>query len=1108
MSPRRTRAVRIFIAGVVLLLSEAASHAQTSQATLQGQVISQATGQPVFRAVVIERNLQTNSQAYRYTNEEGIYYFPALLPGNYSVRVDALGYQPEERSAVELTVASRIELNFALKAGENVPAPASTAPPAAGASASNILSVMYGSDAAVPLALMVRLPVQATETLIGTLSRLIGERAILELPLSGRDVYTLLVLQPGVTSDNATSRGLGFSVNGQRVGSSNFLLDGVDNNDLLVTGPATSVSADAVKEYRMSTNNFTAEFGRASGFIANAITRTGTNALHGTLFEFFNHDRLNANSFAYNWQEVRRPPFRQNQFGGSFGGPLRRDRLFFFGNAERFQSSSQSQPGTFLVPSQELIDLIPSGSPARELLTIVPPPVGEPVPDFFIIRQKTFVIPAVQRNTLALGRVDFSSADGRHHLSGRYAFSQQGTENFFFSVYPGLNAPLTVRGQNLSANYTRDLFGGANELKFGYSRNTVQLLRPHPDLPSIYSADGLISPAGILLPGMESSFDYVVRDTVLHVVENFSRLRGRHALGMGVEWRLGLTDSFSTTFSGGQYVFPAGIDFLLGGPPLSLFLPVSRFTGLPPTQDEYWRFYRQGEWAAFFQDNIKMTRRLTLNLGLRYEYFGVPVTRRGTPDANFIFGPGSNVEERIASGGWRSGLLYEEDRNNFAPRFGFAADLQGDGKSVLRGGYGIFFDRIFNNIWLNLRNNNFPIQCIVRPQTTEENSGCNIPVTPVPFTFAIPAGQGLPPLNPASVVNTSTALVDSNSRTPYSQSWFLGFQRELTRNLILEVNQTGSLGRKLITGDGINRPRSVTPTPANPHGRFNPRYGDMLYYATQGHSNHYAIEAALDRRWSKGVQFQLSYTYARSKDVQSDPLIVPGQTGSSGLSSRLAASNLGNSPSFFRQFDPSKDYGNSDFDQRHNLVLNFVAQAPHFSGWAKLLNGWQISGLVGVRSGFPFTVMVPPDGVAGERGIANRADFTGGSLSEAFLSKRSPVRGGVQMLDPGKFQAPTGNRIGNLQRNSLYGPGFWNADFAIGRSFAFPFMAERTQLQFRAEFFNLFNHTNLANPDRTLISDSFGAALFGRQGFGSALPSVSPLNEQPRRIQFAVKIYF
>jgi hypothetical protein len=1101
--------IAIPLAAIVCCFCAPLSWAQTSQATLQGQVTAQATGAPVAKALVIERNLQTNGQSYGYTNDQGIFFFAALQPGTYSVRVDAAGFQPEERSPVELPVASRIELNFSLQGGGAAAAAPVTQPkPAAGTNAANILSIMYGSDAAVPQALMVNLPIQATETLLGAISHLIDEREILDLPLSGRDVYTLLVLQPGVSSDNATARGLGFSVNGARVSSSNFLLDGVDNNDLTITGPSTLVSADAVKEYRMSTANFTAEYGRASGFVANAITRTGTNSFHGTVFEFFNHDRLNANTFAFNSQNELRPPFRHNQYGASLGGPLRRDRLFFFGNFEQERSSSQSVPLAVGVPTPDLVDLLPAGSVAKQLLTRFPPPAGRPIPDNPLVAINTFVIPAVQTNSLALGRADYNSVDGRQHLSARYAFSQQTTEDFFFSVYPGLNAPLSIRGQNFMANYTRELLNGTNELKFGLSRNSVGLFRPHPELPSIFSFDSVLSVNDVLLPGMESSFDYASRNTSFNLVENFSRLHGRHALGMGVEFRLGLTDSLGTQFSNGQVLFLNGTDFFLGQHPYQEIIPVDEQTGLTSPEKNYWRYYRKAEWAAFLQDNFKMTRRLTLNLGLRWEYFGVPVPRNGTQDLNFVFGPGNSPQQRVASGTLQPGELLHPDRNNFAPRAGFALDLLGDGKTVIRGGVGIFFDRVFNNIWLNLRNNTLQVQCFVQPPTVENQTGCNIPIVQAPFSLAIPASQGIPPINPAAVQYTTTAALDRNLATPYSETWFIGMQHELTPNLVVEVNQVGSLGRKLLIGDGINRPDSEARTGANPHGRSNPRFGDILYYSTQGVSRHIAIQTSLTRRWNRGAQFQISYTYARTKDEQSDPFIVPGITTPGDLSSRLAASNLGESAALEVQYTPSISYGNSDFDQRHNLVVNFVAQLPRFKRFGWLLGGWQAAGLVGVRSGFPFSVAINPPFTPGERGVSYGASFTGSSLSQAFLSKPVPVPGGLQLLDPTRFQAPPAGQLANIKRNSLFGPGFWNTDVGISRTFAVSRLGEGRQLEVRAEAFNLFNHTNLNNPDRFLNSDTFGVALFGRQGFGSALPSASPLNEQPRRIQFALKIHF
>ncbi len=1091
MSQRSLAVFQILLAGLALLsLRGGAAWAQSSQAVLFGRVTKEAGGAAIVRALVIQRNLQTNIQSYRFTNEQGLYSFAAVPPGAYTVRVDAPGFQPEERSPVELPVSSRIELNFALKAGA-VGATAAPIPvtPRAGASATTVLAIMYGADAAVPQAVMISLPVQATETLVGSVSSLIDERKILELALSGRDVYTLLVLQPGVTSDNATARGLGFSVNGQRVASSNFLLDGVDNNDLLVTGPATRVSADAVKEYRMTTNNFSAEFGRASGFIANAITRTGTNALHGTLFEFFNHDRLNANSFTNNLQGLPRAERRENQYGASLGGPVRRDRLFFFGNFERFHSSSESQPFQVALPSPEFVSALRQGTRAKQLLTMFPPPKGKPIEGVPFAVSQEFALPFVQRNTFALGRLDYSTANGKHRVNGRYSLSQQTQDDFIFSVYPNLNAPLVGRGQNLVTNYTRDLGGGSNELKFGFSRNSVRVLRPHPDIPTIGSSEG------VALPGSEAAYDYFFRDTVFHFLDNFSRLSGRHALGWGFEWRRGLHDSLLSPARDGFYIFDTIFDFLLDDPTF-LLISLNRQTGLPASADDYRRFYSQKEFAAFFKDDLKLTRRLTLNLGLRFEYFGVPVARKTTRDFNFVFGNGQNIGERIASGRLEPGELYRPDHNNFAPRFGFALDLRGNGKSVLRGGYGLFFDRIFNNIWLDVRSNTLSLQTLA-----------NFIGRPFQFDYTYPARLGVKKVE--ELTPTSTVVVDRGLRIPYGQSWFVGFQQELTPNLVLEVDHAGSLGRKLVTADTINRAWSV-PTAENPLGRFNRNQPDLSYRSNQGLSDFVALEAGLSRRWSKGVQFQVSYTYSRTRDVQSDPL---GRRASEKQerSKRLADSSFFQIASAFtRQFDSSADYGRSDFDQTHNLVFNVIAQAPQLQGWRRILAGWQAAALAGFRSGFPFSVhsteFFIPQG--GGLLIRNRADFLGKDPGEAFLPQRGKVPGGVVLLDKNKFRAPAEGKIGNMPRNAFRGPGFWNADFAFSRSFALPRLGEQGRLQFRAEFFNLFNHTNLNNPDPFLESPSFGEALFGRQGFGSALPSVSPLNEQPRRIQFAVKLYF
>jgi len=340
-------------------------------------------------------------------------------------------------------------------------------------------------------------------------------------------------------------------------------------------------------------------------------------------------------------------------------------------------------------------------------------------------------------------------------------------------------------------------------------------------------------------------------------------------------------------------------------------------------------------------------------------------------------------------------------------------------------------------------------------------------------------------------------------------------QRELTPNLVLEVSHAGSLGRKLVTADILNRGFSV-PFTQRPNGRFNPEHGDISYRANQGLSNFLALEVGLNRRFSQGVQFQVSYTYSRTRDMQSDPLVQPSLTAQRDLSSNLANSSFFQiKTAFTRQFDPRADYGRSDFDQTHNFVFNAVAQSPRFNGWRRFLSDWQAATLVGIRSGFPFGVHTTTLDIPTSGGllVRNRADFAGDDLDEAFLSSPQPQPGGKVLLDRTQFRVPAPGRIGSLPRNAFRGPGFWNVDFGLSRSFALPRLGEQGRIQLRAEFFNLFNHTNLNNPNSLwspdpLESPDFGLATFGRQGFGSSQYSASPLNEQPRRIQFALKVFF
>ncbi len=1128
--PAPRHQVRAFDLGILALafcLCPCFLAAQSSNGVLSGKVTGRADGHPL-RALMTYRNVNNGATSYALSNALGLYSFPALQPGIYTVRADTptQPFVSQEQTGIEITVGGQIEVNFVLEAKGGATTPTgptpgagATAAPAPPSSASGtaalkgFISSTYGQDAEVPSAVLIALPVALAEALVGSLSTVIDERKITELPYSGRDVYTLLVMQPGVTSDSATGHGLGLAVDGQRVAGTNFLLDGVDNNDALLTGPSTSVSADAVEEYRMTTNNFSAEFGRATAFIANVITRTGSNAWHGSAYEFFNHDRLNANSFSDNFYGEPRTPFRFNQFGGTAGGPIHRDRLFFFASFERTYSSSQSfdQPSNvpgfqspLYVPSAAFVASLPPNSLARQVLGIYPPPLGQPVPGKPYV-QLTIHYPLLQHNTLFSGRADYGAPGGKNRFTVRYAFSQNTAPDFVDSVYPNSNATLVVRAQNAAFNYTRQLLGGVNELKLGWNRSRVSFDRPDPQTPTLISLDD------VSLPGSAAAYGYDNQDGTGHVVDNFSLLRGKHSLVFGFDGRWDNDNMLISTGAAGQFVFNSLQDFGANNPS-QLHITVDRVTGHPLPSSGYARSYRQLEWAGFVQDNWKITRRFTLNLGLRYEYFGVPQRTDGPADYNLFYGPGSNLQGRLATATLQSRAAYAPDHKNFAPRLGVAWDATGRGKTVLRGGYGIAYDRIFNEIWEDLRNNSLAYIDLTCPVT------CPVPYQ-FPASSAVPANVALrsPTIGlPQAVGSYITTQVDPNLRTPYAQSWFAGIQHQATRDLLLELDYAGSRGRKLLALDDINRKCEIVGSDGVlticPSGmQINPNFHDISYRGNQGKSDYESLQASARQRFSHGVEFQVSYTFSRTLDTQSDPFRNPASVNAN-VPAFMRLGDPGllsiNTETFAQQFNSNADWGPSDFDQRQNLVFSVIAVSPAKGPLKALTRDWQLSAFSGFRSGFPFSVLSSGNAIFSPSGLLryNRADFSSqGNVNTAFLSSPRAGADGEYLLNANAFQDPAFNQLGASGRNAFHGPGFWNADFGVSRSVRWKRLGEEGHVQFRAEFYNIFNHTNLGNPDNATSSPTFGLATYGRQGFSGSLPIVSPIAEQPRRIQLAVK---
>jgi len=467
-------------------------------------------------------------------------------------------------------------------------------------------------------------------------------------------------------------------------------------------------------------------------------------------------------------------------------------------------------------------------------------------------------------------------------------------------------------------------------------------------------------------------------------------------------------------------------------------------------------------------------------------------------------GPGSNLPQQLAgatlqtpsSGGNQQ--LFGSDNKDFAVRAGAAYDLFGAGRTLLRGGYGIFYDRPFDNLWENLRNNGL----VVPPSLMLPGGQFNF-LAPIPTVLAS---------LPAQTINADfpdLTLVSPHLRNGYAHSYFAGVQHRITDNLTVEVNGLGTYGRELITTDIINRDFSVNRGIGNPTS-YNPALPEIAYRANQGFSDYNALTAVARYRASRGM-VQASYTWSHTIDNQSEPLL--GDFFNLDFASIQGASGSTGRAAFTEQFNPQVDRGNSDFDQRHNLVLFSYWNLPvPFAGskFAALFRDWTVAEMAAFRSGFPYTVFGTSTVVAGEGQLLNnRANII--NPNQAVLANPVPAPGGMLLLNAAAFSEAGPSVLGNSGRNAFIGPGFYSVDVSLARSFGLRWLGEAGRLTVRADAYNFLNHANLGNPNSDFTnppSPSFGVATFGRQGTQSGFPAESPLNETARQIQLSVRVRF
>ncbi len=1043
--------------------------AQTTQGVISGRLVNSVTGRPIAAANVTFASDTSTSAGSANTDADGYYALPLLSPGNYRLRATAMGFQAQEVQELELAVASRIDLSFRLRPLSDVWESGQTN--SVFLPGSRTIVTFFGPDVDTSRTGSFEANKGRRTPLETTVSSVIRASDIADLPLAGRDVYTMLVTQPGVSSDGATARGLGLAANGQRPSASNFLLDGLENNNYLITGPLVTVAPQAIQEYRVSTNNYSAEYGRTSGYLANAITRSGANQFHGTGYLFLKNEILNGNGFQNNLAGRARAPYKETQPGFWVGGPVKRDRLFFSSAYEHLRSRGQQPEQTFVFPNLPVFQQFSAaGAQSRKLLETYNPPA---VTGNGVTGTLSMAPPVSVNRPVLIERLDYNPGV-RDRVTGTLLLSRLGRPDFIWSPYKDFVSPLRQNTWRLSGSHVHTFSPTlVNDARAAFSDDNLQWDRAHPEVPTLVSGDG------VTLPGSPAFYAYKNASKSVELLDNLTWSRGAHrvAVGGGVLQRT--IEGYLTAGRDGLYRFPGISNFILDRP--TAFRAAIQRSSL--TLPQYDREYRYRQYSLFAQDTVRVTTRLTANVGLRYEAFGAPSNVGPVKDTLVQLGSGATLADRLvgatlvtpASGDQQ---LYGKDGGNIAVRAGASYDLFGSGRTLVRASYGIFYDRPFDNLWQNVRNNGFfvPQAALTAPTTNY--------LGPVQATIDSLAGRSL---------NTSfpgVTLMDPELRNGRVHSYFAGVQHQLAEKLSLEVNALGSYGRRLITTDVVNREFSTTTN------RYNNSLPDVSFRSGQGFSDYNALASVLRWQASRGT-LQVAYTWSHAIDNQSEPLA--GDFFNLSFTSVAVNPPAGGRASFSRQFDPQSDRGNADFDQRHSFVAMYSWAIP---GQRFAFRDWTISGLTAVRSGLPYYLLGPTDFAAAGQGyvLNNRPDLVG-----PVVNVSQEVAGGRRLLNPAAFAPAAPSALGSVGRNAFTGPGFYNFDVAVGRSFR---LYEGLWLRFRADAFNLLNHANLGNPDGVLGSATFGIAQYGRQGRASGFPAVTPLAEGARQVQMSVRVEF
>jgi hypothetical protein len=1078
--------------GLLVSLCTAVLWAQVT-ASISGRV-EDATGAAVSGATVTVKSLETGASRAVTTGESGNFRVVSLPLGRQEVRVEKVGFKAAVRTGISLELGQEAVVNLQLEVGE--------------------FAQQVVVSAGAPI----------VNTTTASVSGLVGERDVKDLPLNGRSFDNLIALNPGAINyglkspQTSTSNGNTFSVAGRRPLDNLFLLNGIEytgSSQLAVTPGGVSgdlLGIDAVREFNVLTDTYGAEYGKRAGAQVTVVTQSGSNAVHGSLFEFLRNSALDSGGI---FDKGPVPPFRRNQFGGALGGPIKKDRFFAFGNYEGFRQSL-AVSSVSIVPDQLARQgLLPNGSPVPNLnrsmlpyMSFWPEPNGPALPA--VAGQPGAALS--YNNPKQSIREDFGTARADYVIRDRDSLSASYTLDDGNSLIP-LADPLfgsylTLRNQVASVQETHILSSRVlNTFRTGFSRAAFNydslLLGTFPSDLSFVSGAG---PGGIVIgggvtttgggtitaAGPNNAANVWNRRNLFTFTDNLQISKGIHQISTGV-WFQRVQDNEDTASRQlGQATFASLTGFLQG--------TVTSFQVVPNHTELGWRSLF-GSWH--FEDTIKISPTLTLQAGVRHEF---------TTGWNEVAGRAANyitdaqgilvTTPRIASG------VFTENnaKKLFSPRIGLAWNPFGNGKTAVRAGFGTYYTLIDA---LSFLLNSLP------PYNGSLTfSGPLSTIAPIaPRSIPPPAcGPGVP----TPCTTYAPQGVQANAKTPTVQEWNFSIEQQLNQNMALRVAYAGSFGyHGLLSVDPNTIPAQICSSPGGcqaggaaasgtpataanqshvPQGaqyipvgtRPNPYLGAGFFWFTEGNSSYNALQMDLTRRLSQGLQFRANYTWSKNLDLNS------GLTGAQ-------ANNQ--AQMIMDRNDLHRDWGPSALNVAHQASISGHYELPfgrgkHWLGNAsgvenRLFGGWQFNTIVTLLSGFPFTPQIGSN----RSGDADTRNPDRPSLDPSFTG---PVllRQPTQWYDPNAFLLPPAGTYGNLGRGVFSGPGLANVDLSVFKSTS---LTERVGLQFRTEIFNLLNRTNLGTPNATVFSNG---------AINSSAGVITTLATMPRQIQFGLKLIF